>query len=126
MKKSEIKYCPEQGFSFTMKASTVNGPLSSLSERERNILMVRTNYGYWNTMSNYKSSNNYDDEYFRQIVRMGEDAIPGILEIIQDHPDPIVHALDFILPNCVEYHGFVSLEDVCKIWIITLIAIGKN
>lgn len=98
----------------------------SVSEREKNISIVKTNYRYWNSMSNFKSSNNYDDDNFRQIVQMGEDAIPGIFEIIKDHPDPIVHALDLILPNHVEYEGLVSLEDVCRIWIITLIAIGKH
>lgn len=125
MNKSEIIYVPEEGYSFTMKASTEKTNLSGMSERERDIILVRANYGYWNSMSNFKSSNNYDDENFRQIVQMGEAAIPGILEIIQDHPDPIVHALDLILPNHVEYFGLVSLEDVCKSWILTLYAIGK-
>lgn len=125
MNKSEITYVPEEGYSFTMKASTEKTNFSSMSERDRDLILVRANYGYWNSMSNFKSSNNYDDENFRQIVLMGEAAIPGILEIIQDHPDPIVHALDLILPNQVEYFGLVSLEDVCKSWILTLYAIGK-
>lgn len=125
MNKSEITYVPEEGYSFIIKASTEKTNLSSMSERERDLILVRANYGYWNSMSNFKSSNNYDDENFRQIVKMGEAAIPGILEIIQDHPDPIVHALDLILPDQVEYFGLVSLEDVCKSWILTLYAIGK-
>lgn len=125
MNKSEITYVPEEGYSFIMNASTEKMNLSSMSERERDLILVRANYGYWNSMSNFKSSNNYDDENFRHIVKMGEAAIPGILEIIQDHPDPIVHALDLILPDQVEYFGLVSLEDVCKSWILTLYAIGK-
>ena len=76
-------------------------------------------------MANIKSSNNYDDGYFMQIVNMKEDAVPGILEIIRDHPDPIVHALDLIFPDMVQYDGNVSLEDVCKLWTITLLTLGN-
>ena len=112
------------GFSMTIEMSR-DVEMVQLSDDERVFSEFYTNYHYWNTMSNFKSSNNYDDENFRHIVRMGEAAIPGILEIIQDHPDPIVHALDLILPNQVEYFGLVSLEDVCKSWILTLYAIGK-
>lgn len=96
-----------------------------VSQRELNVQRVRTNYEYWNRNSNYLSSSNYDDADFRKIVEMGEDAVPGILEIIQEHPDPIVHALDLIYPNYMTYKGYVSLEDVCRTWIITLIALGK-
>ena len=125
MDKINEKYYPKDGFLMELDA-TQGANKIDISERERNISIVKTNYRYWNSMSNFKSQNNYDDDNFRQIVQMGEAAIPGIFEIITDHPDPIVHALDYILPNHVEYQGFVSLEDVCKIWIITLIAIGKN
>ena len=96
-----------------------------VSQRELNVQQVRINYEYWNHDSNYLSSSNYDDADFRKIVEMGEDAVPGILEIIQEHPDPIVHALDLIYPNYMTYEGYVSLEDVCRTWIITLIALGK-
>ena len=124
MNKSEITYIKEEGFSYVMRATKDDITLS-FSEKEDNINIVRTNYRYWNAVSNIKSTNNYDDDYFGQIVRMGEDAVPGILEILLDHPDPIVHALDLIFPNRVEYHNNVSLEDVCEIWIITLLATGK-
>ena len=125
MDRISSNYYPMEGFSMELDITQESKKIS-VSEREKNISIVKTNYRYWNSMSNFKSSNNYDDDNFRKIVQMGEDAIPGIFEIIKDHPDPIVHALDLILPNHVEYEGLVSLEDVCRIWIITLIAIGKH
>lgn len=112
------------GFSMDVSISRDN-KLLEVSQRDINIQKVITNYNYWNKESNLLSSNNYDNSDFRKIVEMGEDAVPGILEIIQDHPDPIVHALDLIYPDYMTYKGYVSLEDVCRTWIITLIALGK-
>lgn len=114
----------DKGYSIDLSVSRNNKDLE-ISRRELNIQEVRTNYNYWNRVSNVHSSNNYDNADFRKIVAMGEDAVPGILEIIKDHPDPIVHALDLIYPEYMTYNGYVSLEDVCKTWIITLIALGK-
>jgi len=33
--------------------------------------------------------------------------------------------LDLIYPDYMSYEGYVSLEDVCNTWIITLLALGK-
>lgn len=115
---------PNRGFSIDITVSRDNEILP-VSKREMNIQMVRKNYEYWNRSSNFMSSNNYDDGDFKRIVAMGEDAVPGIFEIINDHPDPIVHALDLIYPEYMSYEGYVSLEDVCNIWIITLLSLGK-
>lgn len=115
---------PNSGFSIDITVSRDNEILP-VSKREMNIQMVRKNYEYWNRSSNFMSSNNYDDGDFKRIVAMGEDAVPGIFEIINDHPDPIVHALDLIYPEYMSYEGYVSLEDVCNIWIITLLSLGK-
>ncbi len=114
----------DKGFSIDLSVSR-NDKNLEISRRELNIQEVLTNYNYWNRVSNIHSSNNYDNEDFQKIVAMGEDAVPGILKIIKDHPDPIVHALDLIYPEYMTYNGFVSLEDVCRTWIITLIALGK-
>ena len=59
-----------------------------MSRSEMNIQMVKKNYEYWNRSSNVMSTNNYDNGDFETIVAMGEDAVPIILEIIQEHPDP--------------------------------------
>lgn len=114
----------DNGFSIDLSISRDDKDLE-VSRRELNIQEVRTNYNYWNRVSNIHSSNNFDNADFRKIVEMGEDAVPGILEIIKQHPDPIVHALDLIYPEYMTYNGYVSLEDVCRTWIITLIALGK-
>lgn len=124
MKSDLIYSSPEGGFSIDLSMSRDDKNLE-ISQRELNIQKVLTNYNYWNRESNFLSSNNYDNADFRQIVEMGEDAVPGILQIIKDHPDPIVHALDLIFPGYMNYEGFVSLEDVCRTWIITLMALGK-
>lgn len=113
-----------EGFSIDLSISR-NDKDMEISRREINIQEVKTNYAYWNRASNVHSSNNFDNADFRKIVEMGEDAVPGIFEIIKDHPDPIVHALDLIYPDYMKYDGYVSLEDVCRTWIITLIAQGK-
>lgn len=114
----------DKGFSIDLSVSRNDKDLE-ISRRELNIQEVRTNYNYWNRVSNIHSSNNYDNGDFRKIVDMGEDAVPGIIEIIKERPDPIVHALDLIYPGYMTYNGYVSLEDVCRTWIITLIALGK-
>lgn len=124
MENNRIEYNKSNGFSFS-----VNGTLGEqsliISSEERNLSLVLTNYRYWNMMSNFRSANNFDDVYFQEIVRMKEDAVPGILDIIIDHPDPIVHALDLIYPDLIYYEGNISLKDVCELWIITLLATGK-
>lgn len=115
---------PQKGYSVEISASRDANALE-IPQREIDMQKVITNYEYWNRESNYLSSNNYDNDDFKQIVSMGENAVPGILKIIRERPDPIVHALDLIYPNYMTYKGYVSLEEVCQIWITTLIALGK-
>lgn len=118
------KTITEEGFSMDLSVSR-DSRMLDVSQRELNIWKVRMNHEYWNRNSNFMSSNNYNNADFERIVAMGEDAVPGILEIIKQHPDPIVHALDLIYPDYMNYKGYVSLEDVCNTWIITLLALGK-
>lgn len=113
------------GFSVDINASRGESEIT-IPLREINIQEVFMNYEYWNRESKFLSTDNYNNSDFRKIVAMGEDAVPGILEIINDHPDPIVHALDLIYPDIMKYEGYVSLEDVCRTWIITLTVLGKR
>lgn len=113
------------GFSVDINASRGESEIT-IPLRDINIQEVYMNYEYWNRESKFLSTDNYNNSDFRKIVAMGEEAVPGILEIINDHPDPIVHALDLIYPNFMKYEGYVSLEDVCRTWIITLTALGKR
>lgn len=121
----EPQYTATGGFSLSAEV-TIDGHQRKVSHLERNRQLVMANYNYWNRSSNFLSVDNFDDDNFKQIVRMGEDAVPGILEIIRAKPDPIVHALDLIYPGYMQYEGHVSLADVCKLWTITLLSIGKS
>ena len=113
------------GFSVDINVSRGESKIT-IPLREINIQEVYMNYEYWNRESKFLSTDNYNNSDFRKIVAMGEEAVPGILEIINNHPDPIVHALDLIYPDFMKYEGYVSLEDVCRTWIITLTALGKR
>lgn len=114
----------EKGYSIEMTVSQDNVKQSE-SLRDINIQKVLTNHKYWYRNSNFLSTNNFDDPDFLEIVNMGEDAVPGIMQILRHNPDPIVYALERIYPDMMSYKGFVPLEDVCKIWLITLTAQGK-
>jgi len=78
------------------------------------------NFKYWNRETGFLSTNNLDNAYFKQIVDMGIDAVPYIVEELKKGPTPLVHALDMIFPNVVEYDGFVSLKDACDKWLSIL------
>lgn len=78
------------------------------------------NFKYWNQETGFLSTNNLDNAYFKQIVDMGIDAVPFILQELKKGPTPLVHALDMIFPNVVEYEGFVSLKDACDKWLSIL------
>lgn len=78
------------------------------------------NFKYWNQETGVLSANNLDNSYFRQIVDMGVDAVPFIVEELKKGPTPLVHALDMIFPEVVKYDGFVSLKDACDKWLSIL------
>ena len=80
----------------------------------------------WNTEKRFDSYNNYDSGYFDEIVRMGEAAVPYILEELKKGPTQLVHALDIIYPGKVKYEGFVPLKMVCDTWISILSKTENN
>ena len=82
MDKINEKYYPKDGFLMELDA-TQGANKIDISERERNISIVKTNYRYWNSMSNFKSQNNYDDDNFRQIVQIDLDLILCYYYIIE-------------------------------------------
>jgi hypothetical protein len=75
---------------------------------------------YWNQETKFLSMNKFDSSYFQEIVKMGEVAVPFILEELEKGPTPLVHALDLIFPGVVTYDGFVNLKDACDKWISIL------
>ena len=78
------------------------------------------NFKYWNQETGVMSTNNLNNSYFKQIVDMGIDAVPFIVEELKKGPTPLVHALDMIFPDVVKYDGFVSLKDACDKWLSIL------
>lgn len=78
------------------------------------------NLKYWNKETCFLSTNNFDNSYFKEIVNMGSDAVPFIVEELEKGPSPLVHALDMIFPNVVKYEGFVSLKEACDTWLSIL------
>lgn len=84
----------------------------------------RTNFNqnlrYWNQETGFMSVNNFDNAYFQEIVNMGTDAVPFIIEELKKGPTQLVHALDLIFPGAIEYQGSVTLEEACEAWLEAL------
>ncbi len=75
------------------------------------------NFKKWEDETKFQSTNIYENSHFKNIVKLGNSAIPFIKEKISEKPSPIVHALDLIYPNVINYEGFVSLKEACETWI---------
>lgn len=54
-----------------------------------------------------------------------EEAIDGIIEILEEGPDDIVGLCDELFPDTVTYEGYTPLDFVCNTWLVILIA-SKN
>jgi hypothetical protein len=74
-------------------------------------------YSTWINETSVLGYGHYDNEHFKNIVDMGEKAIPFILEILENEKiDMIAYACDLIYPDEVTYEGYVPLDFCCKIW----------
>lgn len=78
------------------------------------------NFKYWNQETEIQSINNLENPHFKEIVNMGVEAVPFIVEELKKGPTPLVSALDMIFPDVVKYEGFVSLKEACDKWISIL------
>lgn len=80
-----------------------------------------TEYNKWREETSFHSRLEpyFVNEHFKNIVAMGLEVTPFIINKIKERPNFIVYALDLLYPNLMEYTGYVPLEDVCKIWVIT-------
>lgn len=110
-------------FLFSSSVSTVAKDGSSQKINSHGIDNAATffqNLKYWNKETCFVSTNNFDNSYFLEIVNMGVEAVPYIIEELKKGPTPLVHALDKIFPNVVKYEGFVSLKDACDKWLSIL------
>ena len=110
-------------FSFSSSVSAITadgeaGPIdSSGTDKEATFLQ---NLKYWDVETRFSSANNFDNAYFMEIVNMGTDSVPFIVEELKKGPTPLVHALDLIFPGVIKYEGFVSLKDACEKWLSIL------
>lgn len=118
----ELKSEQEPSFNFSSEITIgeVGNPQKIDMRSIDNEVSFKQNLRYWNEQVGLSSVNNFKNSYFDNIVSMGEDAVPLILEEIERKPSHLVHALDLIFPNVVEYNGFVSLEEACNTWISIL------
>lgn len=70
----------------------------------------------WECETAFSATKDFENAHFKAIVDMGDKCIPWIHEIIDKHPDPIVHALDVMFPGVMTYEGCVPLNEVCEAW----------
>ncbi len=110
-------------FQFTSSVSgvTKNGASLPIDTKDiDNAAIFIQNFKYWNQETELLSTNNLDNSYFKEIVNMGIDAVPFIVDELKKGPTQLVHALDLIFPDVVKYEGFVSLKDACDKWLSIL------
>lgn len=110
-------------FLFTSSVSSISKDGASTKINFDDIDKAATffqNFKYWNQATGVMSTNNLDNSYFKQIVDMGVDAVPFIVDELKKGPTPLVHALNKIFPDVLKYEGFVSLKDACDKWLSIL------
>lgn len=117
MKGSSVSFV----FSSSITGVALDGDICSVdtkdSDAQANFVQ---NLKYWNDETKFMSTNNLNNSYFNEIVKMGSEAVPFILAELEKGPSPLVHALDRIFPNVVRYEGFVSLKEACDTWLAIL------
>lgn len=109
----------ETGFEFVSFAPTISnsGKVTVLkSKREEEKLKFEMNLNIWNYQTSLLANNRFDNDYFQEIVKMKESAVPFILRELHKGPTPLVHALDYIYPDMVKCDGYVPLDALCSLW----------
>ena len=74
-------------------------------------------YEAWKNETQFLSVGGFNNDHFDNIVKMGDKALPYIIELLEKGPNDIVHACDLIFPGEVTYTGFVPLDYCCKVWL---------
>lgn len=109
----------ETGFEFLSFSPTISnsGKVTALkSNREEAKLKFEMNLNIWNYQTSLMTNNRFDNDYFHEIVKMKEAAVPYILEELHKGPTPLVFALDYIYPDMVKCDGYVPLDALCSLW----------
>lgn len=116
----EIFNIDDRGFSFRSVEATVqfNDRVMELNTHKfRQRTTFDINKDTWVEQTGFLANNNFDNAYFREIVEMGEEAVPMILEELKKGPTLLVYALDTIYPNTVICEGYVPLKPLCNLWL---------
>lgn len=96
--------------------------LKSKKQQEELRINFYANLEAWQEDTQFNSTGILESQYFQNIVDMGKDVIPLIVKELRGKDTfkyniLLVHALERICPDIVQYNGFVSLEEARKTWI---------
>lgn len=58
-----------------------------------------------------------ENQHFKNIINLGVDAVPFILEKIKEEPSFLVYTLDRIFPGLVTCEGYVGIDELCKFYV---------
>lgn len=128
-KKGVRHYRPEEGIvvNFSAMRSEAGKNAEKLDMAASSTFSTfKSNLDSWNAVNSLYASSNIDNVYFKQIVKMGKDAVPYIYEELKKGPTDLVYALDEIFGRPIKYNGFVPLKKSCEIWLSILKKIEKN
>lgn len=111
----------EQSKSFSFLSASVSfeskdQTMQLFSKREIEKVTAETNLRYWRNNTRLHSVGNFDDDNFKEIVAMGDAAIPLILSEMEKGPTPLVHVLDILYPDVMTYNGLTTIEEACDLW----------
>lgn len=112
----------EQSRSFSFLSASVSFESKDqtkqlFSGREIEKVTAETNIRYWRNNTHLHSVGNFDDDNFKEIIAMGDAAIPFILREMEKGPTPLVRALDILYPDVMTYNGLTTIEEACNLWL---------
>ena len=97
--------------------------IDSLSTEHKRAASLRTRFEelyeqWWRETCVYSDPNKFtSNPNFKEIVRMGENAVPFIIEKIKVFPSDLVKALNLIYNRRISPDKKVSIKEACKLWI---------
>ena len=74
-------------------------------------------YNYWRSNTIMRSSNNFDDDYFRNIAYRRDDFLPFITKDLQDGNLSMLRILERIFPEKCPYSGYIAPKLARKKWL---------
>ena len=79
----------------------------------------RALYNSWKIKTAFLSSAKciVDNDEFKGIVAMGQDAVPFILEAIEESPSQLVWALNYIYGAKISNNPNTTIKEACNLWV---------